>query len=228
MLKMVSIGDTANQVGRFAVFSDVHGNAAAFMSVWNDIYVHGLAEGIVVNGGDTVVYGDESAESIRLIRDYPQIVSVQGNYDRHVAEFPEKADVLRRKWGTSRPDKFHAIQEASMQIDSGQREWLRDLPLEARFTMNGHRVVVCHYVPDSRKEGLNANTTQKRLEEIAGVVAADIVVVGHTHSPFVRFAHDVLFVNPGSVGRSFKSPTWALVEAKPGIAPKGDIVICPS
>ena len=74
------------------------------------------------------------------------------------------------------------------------------------FRSSGVRVLLTHYAPGS-KEGLGRWTPASRLAELAGQTDARVVVCGHTHSPFVREAGGVLFVNPGSAGpRRFTLP----------------------
>jgi hypothetical protein len=45
------------------------------------------------------------------------------------------------------------------------------------------------------------DTPEKELTKIAKQAEADVIVCGHTHLPFVRAAHGVLFINTVTVGR---------------------------
>ena len=39
------------------------------------------------------------------------------------------------------------------------------------------------------------------MEDIAGRTGSEIIVMGHTHTPFFKKISGKIFVNPGSVGR---------------------------
>jgi len=83
--------------------------------------------------------------------------------------------------------------------------------------------VVCHYSPGS-KDGIAQWTDQASLERMAAAADADVVVAGHTHSPVIRTAGGVLFVNPGSVGRSSDPYThYAVLDLDPGCPPSAEL-----
>ncbi len=217
---------------RIAALSDIHGNLAALEAVWANLEMRKLLAPSqpVLNAGDTVAYGSETMACLEFVRDPArQIVSVGGNYDINVSRYPEKQDSYRKKWGKLRPDKFEAIEQASEQLTGDAREWLADLYTLVELELAGRRVSVSHYAPGSDKEGLMRSTPQSRLEQIADEVADryDVVVTGHTHSPFVRQAGSVLFVNPGSVGRAWGDPTYAEITLFPDQTPSARIIRCP-
>ena len=81
---------------QIAALSDVHGNLPALTAVWLDIVKHDLAHSDVLNAGDNVCYGHYPEETIEFIRSHQNILSVQGNYDRSVALFPEKVNSYRK------------------------------------------------------------------------------------------------------------------------------------
>lgn len=187
---------------KIGVFGDVHGSLAALRAVWSALEAEGLTDGPVLNAGDTVGYGDSPEECVQFLRERPSIVTVRGNYDKNVALFPEREAEYRKKWARTRPDKFDALRRDSGVISEGTRTWLADLPAEVTMTLAEVPLLITHYSPGS-KEGLGRWTPDSRLKEIAGQTDARVVVCGHTHTPFVRPVGGVLWVNPGSTGRSF-------------------------
>ncbi|MBX3013526.1 MAG: metallophosphoesterase family protein [Caldilineaceae bacterium] len=62
-----------------------------------------------------------------------------------------------------------------------------------------------------------------RLHQLASQVMADVIVLGHTHQPFIDTVeaapgHQTLFVNPGAVGRSLDGDTraaYAILQTEP-------------
>ncbi len=208
------------QVG---VFSDIHGNGRALRAVWGALAARGLTAGTVLNAGDNVGYGDEPGACVRFLRERPDIVSVQGNYDRSVARFPEKKDEYRKKWGKTRPEKFTALQRDSEALTNGDRAWLRELPREEVLTLAGTKILLTHYAPGV-KEGLGPWTADDRLRELADATEARVVVCGHTHTPFVRRAGGVLWVNPGTVGRGWgRRAAYAVLTLDFGAPPEAHL-----
>lgn len=209
---------------QFGVISDIHGNLRALEAVWRAFEQAGLSERPVLNAGDNVVYGPAPEECVRFLRAHPNIVTVQGNYDRNVALFPEREAEYRKKWGRSRPPKFEALRADSAVISDETRVWLLDLPREVEFTLEGVRVLVTHYAPGS-KEGLGRWTEDRRLAELADDTDAQVVVCGHTHTPFVRCVGGVLWVNPGALGRSYfdSAASYAVLTLTAGQPPAAQI-----
>jgi putative phosphoesterase len=214
---------------RIAAISDIHGDYRALMAVWADIEARGLDCGPVLNAGDTVAYGRDTMTCVNFVRDASRnIVSVCGNYDGNTAGFPAKQEKFRRKWGKLRPEKYRALKDASEDLTVDARSWLLDMPRVKSIELEGVRISLSHYAPTVGKEGLFAETSEDRLLSIVDELngSCDIVIVGHTHSAFVRTVGGVFFVNPGTVGRSSASPTYAEVEFGPGTCPKARIIAC--
>jgi len=203
----------------YGVFSDIHGNLRALEAVWGALGAAGLTDRPVLNAGDNVGYGDSPEACVEFLRARPNIVTVRGNYDKSVAQFPERETEYRKKWGKTRPEKYEAIRRDSAAISEDTRHWLLNLPAEVELTLEGVPLVVTHYAP-GRKEGLGRWTSDERLGELAKETSAKVVVCGHTHTPFVRYVGGVLWVNPGSVGRGWGSrPGYAILTLEQGQPP---------
>lgn len=208
---------------QYALFSDIHGNLAALQSVWNAVQIAGLADRPVLNAGDTVGYGSDPEPCVNFLRARPDCISVKGNYDKNVALFPEREAEYRKKWGASRPDKLAAIRRDSLVISDETRRWLSDLPTEVGLTLEDVPIVLTHYSPGG-KEGIGTWTPDARLIELAANTDAKIVVCGHTHTPFVRQAGGILWINPGSLGRSGDGQyRYAILTISPGLPPSAEL-----
>lgn len=185
----------------YAVFGDIHGNVEALDTVWHSLERSGLTDRVIFNTGDNVGYGPSPEASVRFLQARPQIVTARGNYDKNVALFPEREDEYRKKWARERPEKYEALRRDSAAISEESRRWLQALPAEIEVSLQGVSLVLTHYSPGS-KRGLGTWTTDAELKEIAAGTTARIIVCGHTHTPFVRSVGSILWVNPGSLGRS--------------------------
>jgi putative phosphoesterase len=204
---------------RVGLISDIHGSLDALRLVWSALDRLGLADGPVLNAGDTVGYGDDPQGCIDFLRARANILTVQGNYDRNVARFPEREAEYRKKWGRARPAKFKAIQRDSHLLTPDARAWLLALPRERQLDLGGTHLLLTHYAPGV-KEGLGRWTSPGRLAHHAAQTDARVVVCGHTHSPFARIAGGTLFVNPGTVGRALSgNPAYAILTLDPSAAP---------
>jgi putative phosphoesterase len=208
---------------QYAILSDIHGNLDALEAVWNALETAGLTKLPVLNAGDSVGYGPAPEACVRFLRARPEIVTVKGNYDKNVGLFPEREAEYAKKWDRSRPEKFEALRDGSAAISEETRRWLLDLPAEVVLTLSDVRVFLTHYAPGS-KEGLGIWTSDDRLAELAPNTDAKIVVCGHTHTPFVRNVGGILWVNPGSLGRSFDGRfRYAILTISPGLPPTAEL-----
>jgi len=220
------LGAKSQGTATVGVISDIHGSADALRRVWHALDARGLTEGLILNAGDNVGYGADPQECIDFLRARPHILTVQGNYDRHVARYPERTAEFARKWGRVRPDKLAAIARDSAAITPEGREWLLGLPRELTLEIAGVPLLMTHYAPGA-KEGLGLWTPASRLADYARTTPAWIVVVGHTHSPFARMAGDTLFVNPGTVGRAWGGrPSYAILTVESGHPPAAELFTC--
>lgn len=212
---------------QYGVFSDIHGNLSALEAVWRTLDLAGLTDRPVFNAGDVVGYGDAPEACVRFLRARPAVVTVRGNYDKHVALFPEREAEYRKKWGRSRPEKYEAIRRDSEAVSDETRRWLDRLPGEVELTPDGVGLLMTHYAPGS-KEGLGRWTPDARLAELAQTTAAQVVLCGHTHTPFVRDVGGVLWVNPGSLGRSWDGRfRYAVLALAPGQPPTAQLKTAP-
>ncbi len=180
---------------RVALLSDVHANLPALEAVLR----HGRERNVdaVWNAGDTVGYGAFPNEVIERLR-HEKTVSILGNYDGKVLRFPERQKTWRRK---KPAQKFLAFQWGHQALTKGNFRYLSTLSDQIELDLLGRHVLLTHGSPASPREHLTPRTPRARLSELASVAECEIVVCGHSHQAFQRRVDDVLFINPGSVGR---------------------------
>jgi len=195
-----------------ALVGDVHANLPALEAVLE----HARREGAeaVWNIGDWVGYGAFPEEVVRHLR-RAAAASIVGNYDLKVLEFPHRAAQWRQ---TKRPEKYLAFRWAWENLSPESRSYLGSLPHEHRLEVAGHTVLLVHGSPAAIDESLYEDSDEARLRELAALARADIVVLGHTHQPFVRRVGGCRFINTGSVGRQDDGDpraSYALLELRP-------------
>lgn len=198
---------------RFAVISDVHGNALALDAVLADIATHGV-DAILCLGDHVSGPLDPAGAADRLMAlDGPII---RGNHDRWLAE--------RNRDGRDLDpvDRF-----ALLRMKADHRAWLEAMPATTVF--NGE-VFLCHGTPASDNAAwLDGWYEDRRTtlpdEDTVARAAADtnypVMLCGHTHiARSVRLRDGRQIINPGSVGLQLVhgSPDarYAVIERRKG------------
>jgi len=198
---------------KIALIGDVHGNLPALEAVLADAQARGCEA--VWNIGDFVGYGPFPDECVRLLRKRAD-VSVIGNYDQKALKFPKKDKKWRKSKGR---EKWRAFGFAYERLSKKSRKFLRGLPEQMRFEVEGYRVLICHGSPADVSEHLWPEPPAARMRELAAMADADIVVCGHCHRAFVRKVTGVTFINTGTVGRPDDGDPracYAVLELSPG------------
>lgn len=182
---------------KIAVISDIHSNITALESVLLDIEDQKVD--CIYCTGDLVGYAPFPNEVIELIRQ-KQIPSVMGNYDDAVG-------YMRFICGCDYKDeKSQALGEASIlwtkeNTLEQNKEFLRSLPEEIRFDINGTSVVLVHGSPERLNEYLFEDTPGEHMSELLEKAQADVLICGHTHKPFHKIIGNKHVINAGSVGK---------------------------
>jgi len=200
---------------RLAVFSDVHGNLAAFEAVRTAIAAE--RPDAVLVAGDHALNGPDPAAVVDGLRELEAAgaLIVQGNTDIATADFDYSAAF---PWlGDGVPDAFIAAAEwAHDALGSERVDWLRRLPAERRLrTEDDTLVLVCHASPGSQTAGFDQALDPTVTIERVARTDARVILCGHTHIPEVRDLGWKVIVNDGSAGYVFDgdpTATWALVD----------------
>jgi putative phosphoesterase len=153
----------------------------------------------IVCAGDLVDGGWDEERVIDTIRQR-DIPTVQGNHDRE--SFTEQA-WLRHNM----PDDDERL------IESYRVAYLSSLPLTLHFDWEGVRVCLAHATPWSNTEYLFPHADVGQFQKVINTAEADVVIVGHTHTPMHITIGDKHIVNPGSlyVNRTDRSRTCGLL-----------------
>lgn len=178
-----------------ALIGDIHANQPALEAV----LAHAKKLGVdkIWNVGDIVGYNAFPNEVIETLA-ANKAISISGNFDVKTIKAKKEGRHLSHN-----ALKQFTFEWTYHQLKKENRKYLKELPKEIRYLLFGKRILITHASPLSKKEHLNLNTPNQRLEAIANApeTAADIVIVGHSHDPFIRKVANTWFINTGSVGR---------------------------
>jgi putative phosphoesterase len=184
-------------VNRVAVITDIHANMSALEATLAE--VEGLGVDAVYCGGDLVGYGPHPNEVCALIESLA-IPTIYGNYDYAIGRDLEDC-------GCAYVDKHdREIGQVSVDLTLAHtsresKEFMRELPFDRRFEMNGKRVRLVHGSPRKVNEYLFEEKPARTFERIAALTDCDVLAFGHTHKPWVHDYGGVRFVNCGAVGK---------------------------
>ena len=196
---------------RLAAFSDIHGNKHALDAVLADIARR--APDRVVCLGDLVGYGAFPNEVIERLR-AEGIPTIMGNYDDGVGfnkdecgcAYTDPADIERGD---------RSLRWTQRVVTAENKAWLRSLPRELRFEMEGRRLLCVHGSPRRINEYLYEDRPERSLLRLFEGTEADVILCGHTHLPYHRQVGAVHLINTGTTGRPRYGDTrvcYAVVE----------------
>jgi putative phosphoesterase len=197
-----------NKSLKIAILSDIHGNLPALEAVLADCTKQGAEQ--IWNLGDFIGYVPFPNEVIERLQNV-NAISIIGNYDLKVLSFAKNV----RQWKKIKDiEKYTAFDWNYNALTPASRHYLQTLPKERRIEVGGLDVLLTHGSPADNEEGIGSAMPAQRLNELAKIAKADVVVCGHTHRPFQKRAGGVLFVNAGSVGRPEGDPraTYAILD----------------
>jgi putative phosphoesterase len=173
---------------KVCVLSDIHSNLEAFQAVLKDM----PKVDAIICAGDFVGYGAEPNEVVELARS-KEMRAVQGNHDY---------GAIARDQSGFNPIAAQALLWTSEKLRKDNVRYLRGLPEQLNLTLGGKRVLVVHGSPrDPLFEYVFPEVSNQELFRLTKDVAADVVILGHTHAPMTRMIQGKLIVNPGSVGQ---------------------------
>ena len=125
------------------VFGDLHGNSAATKAVLADIETHAVDS--VYCLGDLVGYGARPNETIELIRQR-NIPTIMGNYDDGVG-FDHDDCGCAYKDAAEHERGQQSLFWTRAHTSDDHKAFLRELPFDIRFEVDGLRVRVVHGSP---------------------------------------------------------------------------------
>ena len=171
---------------RLGVFGGVYANHLALRATLDAIGQRGAEH--VWCLGDVGGFGPAPEASVALLR-ASGVRTVQGNYDHSIGH--GLADCACG-YHDARDEQFAQLSYdfTSARVGESSRAWLRALPREARLTIGGRRVLLCHGSPRRQNEFLwDSACSDAFLAWLCDAHGADVIVCSHTGLHWTRALH---------------------------------------
>lgn len=171
---------------RLAIIADVHSNLHALTAAEERLARE--RSDVVVCAGDIVGYGAHPDECTDIVRRLCSHI-VRGNH--------EEAVLSRDAWAMN-PYAQAAARWTWEHISEHTSSLLAKLDVGVRFEVGGQSVAMFHGSVDSIHEYV---FEEDATEGLLAWAEADLLILGHTHCPYVRKFASGIVVNPGSIGQ---------------------------
>ncbi|NNK55925.1 MAG: metallophosphoesterase family protein [Desulfofustis sp.] len=189
---------------RILLISDIHANFVALEAVAARFPPQSFD--LILNGGDSLVYGPFPNETIDWLKSHGAL-SILGNTDCHVITLLKGSTFKKPR----KAEKRIMYGWTAAELSEENRSWLCNQPMSRDIfasieLVNQDRQTILamhHGSPADPDEFLFATTPACRYQELAKLVTAPLVTIGHSHQQFTTEADGVTFINPGSTGRMF-------------------------
>jgi putative phosphoesterase len=180
---------------KIVIISDIHGNFDALSALpeqYDELWVL----------GDLVNYGPQPKEVVDLVI-AKAILIVRGNHDQSIGYgddprcSPRFREMAQATGGFTRDV-----------LTPEQKLHLRSFPLRSGALRSQTRFFLCHATPTDPLYEYRDEDSDRWAQEIK-MVKSDIILVGHTHIPYIKKINGQLIVNPGSLGQPKNGRTEA-------------------
>jgi predicted phosphodiesterase len=187
------------------LLSDIHANFPAVAAIASHFGQHPVD--IIINAGDSLVYGPFPNEVLNWLQ-RNKALSILGNTDQKVLKLLAGKSFKK----PSNPEKRIMYTWTAEALDPPNADYIRSFPTSLQIELKAEAkggqnpaplIGIYHGSPLDEDEYLFSDTPIERLVELAQHTPAEIVITGHSHSPFHRLAGTTHFINPGSAGRMF-------------------------
>jgi putative phosphoesterase len=193
---------------KVAIVSDIHANASAFEAVLKAARAKNVD--VFMIAGDLVGYYFEPQAVIQLVKSSEKpVYIVRGNHEDMLLKAmicPDQLEEITSKYGPG-------IEFALNQLTRSEVEWIANLPHPLEINDLDCSIVLCHGSPLSVDQYVYPDEILlSSFNELPNVL-----ILGHTHYPFVKNVDRCLVINPGSVGQPrnrVPGAHWALLDTQ--------------
>ncbi|HHD63231.1 MAG TPA: metallophosphoesterase [Desulfobulbaceae bacterium] len=181
---------------KILLLSDIHGNFPALTAVAETLNVNKFD--VIINAGDSIVYAPFANQVLDWLRAH-KALSILGNTDIKVKKLL-KGKTFKKP---SKPEKRIMYTSTADTLNRANARYLFHLKKKKILRVGGRTIGIFHGSPEHTNEFLFDSTPDIRFQELTDRTDCDIVITGHSHTPYHKKIAGVHFINPGSTGRMF-------------------------
>lgn len=170
---------------KIAFLSDIHGNLQALQNVM--AYLSTVQPDEKYFLGDAVGYLPNALEVLDLLHTN-NFQCIKGNHEAMLL------GEISIKENNAEVYQLNLVADA---ISNSQLQYIESWKTEIQFTLNNKRFYLTHGSPLDK---LNGYVYPDSDLGILCDNAYDVIIMGHTHRPFIKIYADKMFINAGSVG----------------------------
>jgi putative phosphoesterase len=174
---------------KIGILADIHGNTVALLTVLRFLKREKVDR--VLCAGDIIGYYPYFNEAIELVREN-RIETIKGNHEAYVLGeiIVENLDLRER----------YLLDYTQKVITRENHNFLSELRDELRFNVSDVSILMVHGSPFNDKLTEYIYPDFARFDKFQ-MIDADVIIMGHTHYPFIKKNGDKLLINPGSCGQ---------------------------
>lgn len=175
---------------KIGVFSDVHSNSVALKAVLSRLKDADVDKYICA--GDITGYYSRPKETISILKGIDHL-TVRGNHDEGlVTETPSSFNYYAKR----------ALDWNRRQLTEEYLQFLTRLPPTIRKNIGGQELFIAHGSPRNPiNEYIHEEDVSEEFLDYSFERVPDVVILGHTHKPYIKYVDNTLVLNPGSVGQ---------------------------
>lgn len=187
---------------KVAILADVHGNSVALREVIKDIQARGIREVILL--GDYFFKGPDPKGVADLIEEIHPICCIKGNTEINLQDFDSAESP-----NSGQEELLYALYEYLIrELGPEHIETVAQYDDRKNIRLEQLSLLCVHGSPRRVNEGIEKDASTEDLERILKDVYEDIILVAHTHLPFLRYYNNKMILNPGAVGLCNRDGNW--------------------
>ncbi|MBU0624243.1 MAG: metallophosphatase family protein [Candidatus Thermoplasmatota archaeon] len=171
---------------KLAIVADIHSNLQALKAVMGEIERAEIDQ--VVCAGDIVGYGANPNECCHIVGD-AAAHAVLGNHE---------ISALTKDATGMNPHAATASRWTASALGEGSRKLLGSLEIESKFEAGDMKIAMYHGSVGSATKYVFEDEINEDIVRSSG---SGLLILGHTHVPYVKDFGSMMAINPGSVGQ---------------------------
>lgn len=168
---------------RLGIISDAHGNASALQECMSFFHKKGVEQILFL--GDAVGYFPHCAEVCEMLVQ-AKAICLKGNHEAMAfGELPLSPEV----------DDITGLTRTCGNLPEAWWQEVESRGSRLSLDIDGKKFLMVHGSPDAPLTGRVHEPEDLHIEE-----GIDVILMGHTHRPFINSVNNCLLLNPGSCG----------------------------